>query len=113
LYAIIINSDTLSQQSVLVSRYSVRCAYMLCNTVSCMYSLLKSLLVYLLPLAEHANTLLHILNIGGFADVQLKKGAPLLNQIVSSAIGNLPEGSSTVLNLIGSPMVRTLCSTLA
>jgi hypothetical protein len=44
---------------------------------------------------------------GGFADVQLKKGAPLLNQIVSSAIGNLPEGSSTVLNLIGSPMVRT------
>jgi hypothetical protein len=45
---------------------------------------------------------------GGFADVQLKKGAPLLNQIVSSAIGNLPEGSSTVLNLIGSPMVRTV-----
>lgn len=48
------------------------------------------------------------IHIGGFADCQLKKGAPLLNQIVASAIGNLPEGSTTALNLIGTAAVSHL-----
>lgn len=45
------------------------------------------------------------IHVGGFADVQLESGGLLLNQIVASAVANLPEASITALNLVGAPIV--------
>mmetsp|Transcript_20438 Transcript_20438/g.30241 ORF Transcript_20438/g.30241 Transcript_20438/m.30241 type:complete len:541 (+) Transcript_20438:59-1681(+) len=41
------------------------------------------------------------IHIGGFSDVQLDSGGPLINQVISSAIGNLPEASVKALKAIG------------
>ena len=37
--------------------------------------------------------------------MQLKRGGLLLNQIISSAIGNIPEGNLTLLKLMGTPVL--------
>jgi phosphodiesterase/alkaline phosphatase D-like protein len=45
------------------------------------------------------------IHVGGFSDVQLDGGGPLINQVISSAIGNLPEASIAALNAVGSAVL--------